>query len=179
MSADLQLLVPEFRDCVQQLLSRCASRGCEMQVTTTLRDPYEQARLWRQSRGRAEIDSVLAQLASAGAPFLAHCLSSVGPQNGPPVTQAPPGFSWHQWGEAVDCAWLVDGQVEDSVTRLVNGVNGYNVYAEEAVALGLTAGASFSFQDWSHVQLRTAPNPMIAGTPVPDIDSAMAQRFGA
>ena len=37
--------------------------------------------------------------------FLASVLDGVGPQHGPHVTNALPGLSWHQWGEAVDCFW--------------------------------------------------------------------------
>src|SRR6185369_14731386 len=102
-----------------------------------------------------EIALKIASLRDQGAPFLAHCLESVGPQSGDPVTNAIPGLSWHQWGEAMDCVWIVDGAAEWSTTRKVNGVNGYRAYANEAVRLGLTAGGFFrSLKDWPHVQLR-------------------------
>jgi hypothetical protein len=116
-------------------------------------------------------------LRAEGANFLAHCLESVGPQHRDPVTNALPGFSWHQWGEAVDCFWLLDGRAEWSTTRKVNGENAYRVYAHEATTLGLTAGGLWPrFKDWPHVQLRSASSPSSLG--VDKIDQAMQERFG-
>ena len=70
-----------------------------------------------------------------------------------------PGFSWHQWGEAVDAVWVIDGKAQWSTSKLAEGVNGYRVYAEEAKKLGLTAGGLWtSIKDWPHVQLRTVTN---------------------
>ena len=106
------------------------------------------------------------------------CLQSVGPQHGAHVTDALPGFSWHQWGEAVDCFWLLDGKAEWSTSKKVNGVNGYAVYANEAEAVGLVAGGHWTrFKDWPHVQLRAASSPARALTLL-QIDTAMKVRFG-
>jgi len=177
-SRDLSDLILDFRARVQDLLQTCRARGVEMRPYTTLRDPFEQARLWRQSRSREEIDRKIDQLRNVGADFLAHCLDSVGPQNGRYVTDAAPGLSWHQWGEALDCFWLVEGQAEWSTERRVNGVNGYRVYAEEAKRLGLTAGGDWiNFQDWSHVQLRAASGPQEVLSLL-QIDRAMREGFG-
>lgn len=96
-----------------------------MRPNAGLRDPFEQAKLWRQSRSIEEILAAIDELRSVGAPFLAHCLESVGPQHGDPVTNAPPGYSWHQWGEAVDCFWLLGGKAEWSSTKKVGGLNAY------------------------------------------------------
>ena len=123
MAADITLLVPEFTQQIRQLLDRCSLRGIEMRPYMGLRDPFEQARLWRQSRSREEIRVRIASLQAQGAAFLAHCLESVGPQHGRPVTNALPGLSWHQWGEAVDCFWLVDGKAEWSAGKLVGGTD--------------------------------------------------------
>lgn len=177
-SRDLNDLVPELRPRVQELLNQCRARGVEMRPSATLRDPFEQARLWRQSRSREEIARKIAQLRDGGAPFLAFCLDRVGPQSGRPVTGAIPGLSWHQWGEALDCFWLVDGAAEWSANRLVSGVNGYRVYAEEARRLGLTAGGFWqSLKDWPHVQLRAADNPRGVLT-LAEINATMEARFG-
>jgi len=178
MAADLDKLVAEMKPLVSQLLARCQERGVEMRPNNGLRDPFEQARLWRQSRSIEEIQVKILELEQAGADFLAHCLTTVGPQHGDHVTDTPPGFSWHQWGEALDCFWLVDGKAEWSTLRLVNGLNGYHVLADEAEAVGLTPGGHWKkFKDWPHVQLRPASN---AGTvmTVRDIDAAMRARFG-
>jgi hypothetical protein len=178
MAADITLLVSEFTQQIRQLLDRCRLRGIEMRPYMGLRDPFEQARLWRQSRSREEIQARIALLQAQGAGFLAHCLESVGPQHGRPVTNALPGLSWHQWGEAVDCFWLVGGKAEWSAGRLVSGANGYQVYAEEAEALGLTAGGRFtSLKDWPHVQMRADASPLSSLSMV-EIDAAMAAMFG-
>jgi hypothetical protein len=178
MAADLQPLVPEFRAKVEELLAKCRQRGVEMRPYFAIRTPFDQAKLWRQSRTREEIQDKIASFRTGGADFLAHCVDSVGPQNGAHVTNAPPGYSWHQWAEAVDCVWIVGSKAEWSTTRKVNGVNGYRVYAEEARTLGLTAGGFWtSFKDWPHVQLRAAGSPDKL-MPLKDIDAEMKQRFG-
>ena len=178
MAADLQPLVPEFREKVEQLIANCRQRGVEMRPFFGLRTPFEQAKLWRQSRTREEIAAKTASLRAAGAEFIAHCIDSVGPQNGAHVTNAPPGLSWHQWGEAVDCMWIVAGQAEWSTTRKVNDVNGYRVYAEETRGLGLNAGGFWtSFKAWPHAQLRAAGSPDKV-MPLKDIDAEMRRRFG-
>lgn len=178
MAADLDRLVPELKASVLNLVARCRARGIEMRPYDGLRDPFEQARLWRQSRSIEEITAKIAQFVAQDAPFLADCLRRVGPQRGDPVTNTPPGISWHQWGEAIDCFWLVDGKAEWSTRRLVNGLNGYQVYAAEAAALGLTAGGNWPrFKDWPHVQLRSANNASDVMS-LAQIDAAMKAKFG-
>lgn len=178
MAADLNLLVPKLKTLVVELLTTCKASGCEMRPNYGLRDPFEQARLWRQSRSIEEIQSRILSFRTQGANFLADCIESVGPQHGDHATDTPPGFSWHQWGEAVDCFWVVDGKAEWSTKKLVGGVNGYHVYADRAEALGLTAGGHWpKFKDWGHVQLRPENNAG-AVLSVVDIDSEMRKRFG-
>lgn len=177
MSIDVSLLVPDFRDKLNSLMSACQGQGVEMRPYFGIRSPFEQARLWRQSRSSEEIALKIAGLRGQGAPFLAHCLESVGPQNGAPVTNAIPGLSWHQWGEAVDCSWVVAGKTEWSTQKKVDGTNGYRVYAEQAQALGLDPGGFWkSLKDWPHVQLRAASSPLKVYSLV-EIDKAMMERF--
>ena len=178
MAVNINDLVPKFRDKVEQLLKKCAQRGVVMRPYFTLRTPFEQAKLWIQSRSIEEIQEKIAEFKGAGADFLAFCLESVGPQHGDYVTNAPPGFSWHQWGEAVDCFWVVDKKAEWSATKKVNGVNGYRVYAEEAKNLGLDAGGYWSsLKDWPHVQLRPVSNPGKVFS-LKQINDEMKKRFG-
>jgi len=133
-----------------------------MKPCDTLRDPYTQARLWRQSRSKAVIQKKIKELKEKGAPFLAHCIESVGPQSGPHVTNAIPGLSWHQWGEAVDCYWSAKGKVVWDQNLKIAGVNGYQAYAEEAKKLGLNSGYYWSkLKDVPHVQFRTFSNSLI------------------
>jgi len=173
MASDLKLLIPEFRAKVEQLLENCRYRGVIMKPCDTLRDPYTQARLWRQSRSKAVIQKKINELKEKGAPFLAHCIESVGPQSGPHVTNAIPGLSWHQWGEAVDCYWSAKGTIIWQVDTKVNGINGYQLCAEEAVKLGLTAGHFWiKFKDSPHIQFRHTANPFQLH-PLDQIDAKM------
>jgi len=167
-----------FRAKVEELLASCRLQGIEMRPYAALRTPLEQARLWRQSRSVEEIVAKIHQLRAAGAHFLAACLEKVGPQHGRPVTNAIPGFSWHQWGEAVDCFWLVEETALWSAQKLVNGVNGYRVYAQIATQLGLTAGGGWtSPKDWPHVQWQSAKSPGQL-YPLIQIDETMRELFG-
>lgn len=94
------------------------------------------------------------------------------------MTNAPPGYSWHQWGEAVDSFWVVGGTAEWSSAKKIEGVNGYQVYAEEASNLGLDAGGLWkSLKDWPHVQLRPAGSPAKALS-LAEINGEMKKRFG-
>jgi hypothetical protein len=119
----------------------------------------------------------ISRLKDSGALFLAFCIEDVGPQDGPHVTNAIPGYSLHQWGEALDCVWIVNGAREFSVSKKVNGKNGYRVYAEEAANLGLTAGGFWpDFPDWAHVQLH--PGTPDSKFTLLEIDAEMRRRFG-
>lgn len=176
-SKDTNDLVAELRPKIKSLLNNCKARGIEMRVYETLRTPFEQAKYWRQSRTKEEIKSKIKELKSVGTDFLAFCLESVGPQSGPPITNAIPGTSWHQWGEAIDAFWVVNGTAEWSTAKKVNGVNGYRVYAEEAEQMGLTAGGLWtSLKDWPHVQLRSASSPLKIHA-LAEISEIMRERF--
>lgn len=178
MAVTLDALVAGFRGSVETLIENCRLRGVEMRPHSAVRAPLEQARLWRQSRAREEIAAKIASFRTDGADFLAFCIESAGPQHGDHVTNSPPGFSWHQWGEAVDCFWVVDGKAEWSTVKKINGLNGYQVFADEAEALGLTAGGHWArFKDWPHAQLRVAGSPTKVMT-IQDIDAEMRARFG-
>ena len=56
MAADLDKLDPKLKDRVLKLVVRCRDKGVEMRPSNGLRDPFEQGRLWRQSRSREEIE---------------------------------------------------------------------------------------------------------------------------
>ncbi len=178
MAIDIKLLDPAFAAKVTKLLQKCKSQGCEMRPYAGMRGPIDQAKLWRQSRPIEEIRKKIAAFDAAGAHFLASCLREAGPQNGGHVTDAPPGYSWHQWGEAVDVFWVVDGKAQWSARTLVKGKNGYRVYAEAAAAMGLNAGGLWPrLKDWPHVQLRAANSPSKALSLL-QIDAAMQARLG-
>lgn len=174
MSRDLTDLVPSFREQVELLLRRCRDRGVEMVPYRTVRTPAEQSQLWRQSRSGSEVRSQIAEFMEA-APFLAGVLEGAGPQFGRHVTNALPGLSWHQWREAVDCYWLVDGKAEWSARRR-GAKNGYRIYAGEAEAAGLEAGGFWSsIKDWPHVQ-RVAGGVLLHRS-IGEVNDEMRRRF--
>lgn len=178
MSINFELLDQEFADQIQQLLEKAKEQGYEMRPYTGVRTPFEQAKLWRQSRSVEQITKQIALFKQNNAHFLAHCLESVGPQNGDHVTNALPGFSWHQWGEAVDCFWLVNEEAVWSSSKKINGKNGYAVYAEIGDQLKLTPGGYFtSLKDWPHMQKRKGGSPLAAGLSTLSIDKAMKDKF--
>ena len=179
MAAELKDLVPSFREKVGQLLQSCAEKGVQMVPSEAVRSPQQQAIYWRQSRSIVEINEAVNMLRREGASYLAEVLEEVGPQHGDEVTKVLPGNSWHQWGEAVDCFWEVEGRAEWSATKKINGVNGYQLYAATAKQLELDPGLLWrTFKDSPHVQLRSTANPRASGLTWPTIDNAMRERFG-
>jgi hypothetical protein len=103
MAADLATLIPEFREKVLAALAKLKTQGLVFVPYFTLRDPVTQAKLWRQSRSRAVVERQTADLRAQGCSFIADCFDKAGPTDGPWATNALPGLSWHQYGEAVDC----------------------------------------------------------------------------
>lgn len=187
MSRDLEKLDSDFKTKVTGLLNACAVRGVTMRPFYTERSPWMQARIWRSTRSTNEVLAATERLKANRAPYLASVVLGVGPQYSPPsarghLTNALPGVSWHQWGEAIDCFWLVQGRAEWSVKTiqpLTNNIegNGYQVYADEALELGLlSAGLAWGW-DWPHVQLRNSSSPLSLYS-WEQIDRAMLRKFG-
>ncbi len=162
---------------MQDLLAACAERGVVMRPYDGVRDPWSQGKIWRQSRSIEQITAKIVQLRQAGANFLADAIEQAGPQNGDHVTNAVPGLSWHQWREAADSFWLVDGHAEWDPDKIIDGVNGYHIYAQQAGKFGLTAGGTWSsLADWPHVQLQAAASPLTSHT-LKEIDAVMREMW--
>lgn len=148
VSKDLDVLDADFKAKVKIVLARCEQRGYIFRPYATLRSPWEQAKLWRQSRPTEEIQRAIKKLQVNGAKYLAFVLQSVGPQYGRWATNALPGQSWHNWGLAVDCFLLsADGRAIWSSSH-----PGYAVYSEEASRQGLTCGREWVHKDAVHIQ---------------------------
>jgi peptidoglycan L-alanyl-D-glutamate endopeptidase CwlK len=153
-----------FAAKLNDVLTELEKLHIEMRVYCSDRNLLDQAKLWRQSRTRKTIDGACEQLRAAGAPYIAHIIEIAGPQFGPRVTNAVPGNSWHQWGEAIDAVWIVDGKAEWSPIKLEacgSGpmVNGYREMAKLAKDIGLTSGGNWNSPDWPHLQFRQAGAP--------------------
>lgn len=187
MSRNMDVLESEFRDKVDSVLVTCGRQGVSMRPFFTERTPWAQARIWRSTRSTHEVTRAAERLKVNRAPYLAEVLYSVGPQFSPPstgrhLTYALPGLSWHQWGEALDCFWLLNNQAEWSAKKVVDvgdgqSINGYFLYADEAVQAGLlSAGVSWGW-DWPHVQLRSFSSPRDVFS-WESVDRQMLAKFG-
>jgi hypothetical protein len=143
----LAQLDPDFAAVVRQVLAATEAKGITMRPNSAARSPWEQAKLWRQSRSTEQIRAAGQQMKDEGAPWLADVLAAVGPQHGDHVTNALPGKSAHQYRLAVDCFWLRNGEAE------WQDMTGYRIYATQAQSFGLTPGMFWTtFVDPPHLQ---------------------------
>ncbi len=173
-SRQLTALAAEFAPVAQKLLAACERRGVIMRPFFTVRGPGVQARLWCQSRTVDQIEKRIEAMRLNDAHWLASLMDVRLAKTGPAVTNALPGMSWHQWGEAIDCFALgANGKaIWDSRDAA------YRVYAEEAKKLGLEAGALWPrFPDAVHVQLRKASSPLKMSYSWAEADAEMKRRF--
>ena len=140
----------------------------------TIVTPTEQASKWKQGRTVTDAELKVMALTHAGAPFLADCMGKAKPKETNLVTEELPGCSWHQWGEAALVVWI-DGSRKlnfspDFKERPTNQ-NGYVVFAEECVKLGLYMG-KFNVAQYRPESLPTDVYDLRA------IDAEMRKRFG-
>jgi hypothetical protein len=166
---DLELLSGEFLAPLRAVTAAVAARSHELRPFCTRRDPWTQARLWRQSRSREEVHSTIEFLRNHGAPHLAGVLESVGPQHGRWATDALPGLSWHQWCEACDL-FVVEGGV--AIWRANHP--GYLALHAEAATRRLHV--PLLVRDPYHVQLRI--ESVLHEHSWPEIDRAMMEKYG-
>ncbi|MES1242079.1 MAG: M15 family metallopeptidase [Acidobacteriota bacterium] len=167
-SRRLEDLVPEAQAMAKEHILRCADAGFELLIYCTLRDAHEQARLFRQSRTKEQVQKKMDQLTSRGFPALAKILKEVGPQkSGPKVTNAGPGESFHQYNRAYDCVPVVQG-------KPIWSPNGEGAALWEKVGkLGKKCGLEWAgdwttFREFPHFQL----------TDGRDVEDLMRERFG-
>ena len=183
VASELSFLIPEFRTKLKDLLEACRARGVRIEVLTTLTTPLEQASLWRQGRTPAEIEMKALALDNANAKYLANCIRSGKTQATNIVTQDLPGFSWHQWAEAVTCVWVdTNNKLVWSAEWIdkVNQHNGYIVLAEEAAKVGLVNRSVFdarNIENWHVVQYRKEKSPDEVYT-LDQINAEMQKRYG-
>ncbi len=172
-SRDLELLVPEFKAKVVQTLLNCSFQHVTMIPFITLRTPQRQGQLWCQSRTEEQISQAAYVLIRSGAPYLAKCIDVSMATRGKWATNALPGDSWHQYGEAVDCFVSEDGKaVWDAEDPR------YEIYAKAAEALGLTAGKRWPhFPDAVHIQASKENSPTALGYTWEQINALMEQKF--
>ena len=165
----LEDLTPEIQQRAREHVLRCADAGIELLIYCTLRDTHEQARLYRQSRTREQVQAKIDQYKSRGFAALARILKDVGPQkSGPKVTGAGPGESFHQYSMAYDCVPVLNGKPVWSSSG--EGGKIWAKVGELGKKTGLEwAGDWTSFREFPHFQ-------WTGGRTVLDF---MKERFGA
>lgn len=167
-SRRLEDLVPEVQDMAKKHILLCADAGFELLIYCTLRDAHEQARLYRQSRTKEQVQKKMDQLSARGFPALAKILKEVGPQkSGPKVTNAGPGESFHQYNRAYDCVPVVQGKPIWSPNG--EGAALWAKVGKLGKKCGLEwAGEWTTFREFPHFQL----------TDGRDVEDLMQERFG-
>lgn len=167
-SRRLEDLVPEAQEMAKEHILRCADAGFELLIYCTLRDAQEQARLYRQSRTKEQVQKKMDQLTAKGFPALARILKDVGPQkSGPKVTNAGPGESFHQYNRAYDCVPVVQG-------KPIWSPNGEGAALWEKVGkLGKKCGLEWA-GDWT--TFREFPHFQFTGGK--EVGDLMQERFG-
>jgi hypothetical protein len=157
----LDELEPRFRATVEELIIVCDEAGFRVVPYQGYRSPEQQARLWRQSRTRTQIDARLRQLRAAGKSHVADIIEVVGPQHGQHVTNALPFESSHQFRRAVDC--YIEGPESGRALWRDRRLDGaefgragqlYERFGRAAEALQLTWGGRWSIGDFGHVQAK-------------------------
>lgn len=140
-SRDPTQLLPTVRQMHKDFLSECADEGIEILTTSTFRDHASQARLYAQ--GRTAPGSI--------------------------VTNAAPGWSWHQWRCAFDVVPLLHG-------KPVWGTIGEDLKLWQRIgAIGESVGLEWAgrwthFREYPHFQHtfgRTIQD-VNKGTPLPE-----------
>lgn len=168
-SRRLEDLVPEVQAMAKEHILRCADAGIELLIYCTLRDAQEQARLYRQSRTKEQIQKKMNQLTARGFPALAKILKDAGPQrSGPKVTNAGPGESFHQYSLAYDCVPVLQG-------KPIWGTGGEGAALWDKVGkLGKKAGLEWA-GEWT--TFRELPHFQFTGGK--SIGDLMEERYGA
>jgi len=157
-SRDLNDLLPQAKTNAEKVIEVCEQVGFDLLIYCTLRSPQEQAKLYRQSRSWAEIKNKMLSLKDRGFEFIADILDEVGPCTGPHVTNAGPGESWHNYGEAWDAVPLVSGKA----AWVYQGAKAeWDAYGECVRQVGMQwAGNWTTFREYPHAQLRPGGNPL-------------------
>jgi peptidoglycan L-alanyl-D-glutamate endopeptidase CwlK len=157
-SPSLDVLVPEAREKAVQVADVCEQVGFKLLIYCTLRTLEEQAKLYRQSRSWKEIKEKILTMKTRGYGFLADIIDATGPCNGPHVTNAAPGESWHNYAQAWDAVPLIGGK---PAWNYLQAKAEWDAYGECVRQVGMIwAGDWVSFREYPHAQLRAGGNPL-------------------
>lgn len=123
---DTSQIYPPFLALVKLLVQNCHNRKADYYATNGLRSFEDQAAKYALGRTTGEKGHI--------------------------VTKAPPGYSAHQYGVAID--FCFDADLAKPGLQPGWDIKDYKILAEEAVKLGLDAAYYWqSFKEGPHVQL--------------------------
>lgn len=163
-SRELKDLTDEMRAKAEMILQACdEAGGFDLLIYCTLRTLEEQARLFRQSRSRKEIDDKIRKYHNRGYVFLADIIEKVGPCYGEHVTNAAPGESWHNYGQAFDAVPLIGGKPAWNYFKAKSYWDAYGEAVRQAKLFW--AGDWVNFREYPHAQLKKSGNPLTSFNP--------------
>ncbi len=156
MSRNLDLLTALTREGLDNVLAYCTARNIDLLVTCTYRSPEEQAELY--ASGRVDLRTKIEVMRCAGLAPMAELLEKVTPKpNLKKLTNAGPGESFHQLGEAFDVCPLVNGKPMWDSSHPA-----WQVYGTAVRRSGLFwAGDWPRFREYPHAQLGRHGNPLV------------------
>lgn len=157
-SRKLSDLIPECETKAEQVIQICEENGVDILIHCTLRSLQEQAKLYRQSRRYFTITAKINKFRLRDFGFLADILFDVGPQNGPHVTYAAPGESWHNYAEAFDSVPLIGGKPGWNKKRYLQE---WNIYGNAIRTVYMNWSGDWKrFKEFPHAQMRKGSNPL-------------------
>jgi peptidoglycan L-alanyl-D-glutamate endopeptidase CwlK len=159
-SCRIEDLLPELARKAERILRQCEEAGLELHIRCTWRPLEKQAVLYRASHTREQVTAKIALLRQRRFGFLADILLEVGPQptSKRAVTNAAPGESWHNYGEAFDAVPVIGGQ---EMWNYNDAPFEWDMYGQLVREAGLTWGGDWRrLRDFPHAQLRAETNPL-------------------
>lgn len=136
---DLDKLYPPFRKKIEELQANCLKLKSEYYATSGLRDWNEQAELYALGRTKKNVDATPAK-----------------PMGGI-VTNALPGYSYHNFSVAIDFA--LDKDLTRAGLQPDWSPAAYTLLGSETAKISnLEWGGNWKFKDYPHVQLNIAAN---------------------
>lgn len=154
-SRSLSDLTPETHEKCEQVIAGCKARGVDLLVYCTFRSLTDQAELFRHGRTSWEIRDALQNRRPDER--LVKDLINAESIPGARVTNALPGYSFHQYGEAFDAAPMKNGKILWMQSSLE-----WQIYGDEVRKAGLFWAGDWKgiFVEFPHSQLRAESNPL-------------------
>ena len=158
MARSLDDLIPIVKEKALKMMELVEPLGFNILIYCTLRTLEEQAVLYRQSRSTKVIQDKIAKFKDRGFGYLANVIEKAGPCDGPHVTNAAPGESWHNYAVAWDAVPIVGGK---PVWNFEDNKEAWLLYGECVRKVGMDwAGDWINFKEMPHAQLYPGSNPL-------------------